>query len=196
MISSTSASSSAPTWSFDTSAEAGGGGVGADNSLPAPLAVSHEEAMHSLNPLQYVPVVGMVYRAATGETIPAPMRVAGAGLLGGPLGMLGAAFTALLEELIRMGPDLSRPSAPAGMMATGAEQGVQPVTPGTLTEGQYTTLATTIPDFLQSSQVGIASASDGAATSATAQAGQTGQAAYAQASMEWRRSQAVEKGLG
>ena len=77
--------------------------------------------LKSLNPLHHVPVVGMIYRAATGESIPTPMRVLGAGIVGGPVGALGAAFMSLLEELIRMGPDLSRPSTPADAAHTGGD---------------------------------------------------------------------------
>jgi hypothetical protein len=156
---------------------------GAD--LPQPLQVSHADMMHCLNPLQYVPVVGMIYRAVTGEHIPSTVQVAAAGITGGPLGMIASAFTMLFEELIKMGPDTSRPAAPAGMSVTGSEQGVQPVTPGTLSNGAYTTLATTVPDFLRS-------APDVAVAQNTAV---QGAAAYKTAMSDYQRSQWVEKGL-
>ena len=35
---------------------------------------------------------------------------------------------------------------------TGSEAGPQPVTPGTVPTGEYTTLATTEPEFLQNSE--------------------------------------------
>ena len=152
-----------------------------DNSLPVALDVSREEAMRGLNPLQHVPVLGTIYRAATGETIPTTMRVAGAAIVGGPLGALGAGFMSLVEALFKMGPDTSRPSVPVGMSQTGSEAGVQPVTPGTVSGADYVSLATTVPDFLQS-------------TPNTALA-QNGAAAYQSAEMEWLRSQSVEKGL-
>jgi hypothetical protein len=158
------------------------GGAESQGSLPVAIDVSKAELLHSLNPLQYVPVVGMVYREATGETIPTPMRVLGAGITGGGFGMIGAAFLSLLEELIRMGPDTSRPSTPAGMAQNGSEGGMEPVTPGTMAQGSYTTLATTTPQFLQS----------GLPNTAVVQNGTT---AYQQASMEWQRSQFLEKGV-
>lgn len=139
--------------------------------------------MRSLNPVHYVPVVGMIYRAVTGETIPAPMRVLGAGLTGGPLGALAAGFMGIVEALFTMKPDLSRPSAPAGMSATGSEAGVSPVTPGTLEAGAYTTLATSVPEWMQ-----------GTTMFAANEPGR-GAAAYQQASLEWRRSEALEKGM-
>ena len=129
----------------------GAGPIGPDQYWPQPLAVSRQELLGALNPLHHVPGVGMIYRAATGDTIPAPLRILGAGLVGGPLGALGAAFVSLVEALFRMGPDLSRPSSPAGLAATGSEAGMQPVSPGTLGPDAYLTLATTQPEFLQGS---------------------------------------------
>ena len=70
----------------------GAGPIGPDQLWPTAIHPSREEMMHALNPLHYVPVVGMIYRAATGETIPAPLRVLGAGITGGPVGMLLAGF--------------------------------------------------------------------------------------------------------
>lgn len=159
----------------------GAGPIGENGVWPQPLDVSPEQFIGGLNPLHHLPVVGMIYRAATGETIPSTMRVAGAGILGGLPGMLGAAFMGLLEELIRMGPDLSRPSVPAGMSQTGSEAAMEPVTPGTLSNGGYTTLATTTPEFLES-----------APNTALVQ---NGAAAYQSAALEWQRSQALEKGI-
>ena len=159
----------------------GAGPIGENAAWPQPVQVSGEEFLKSLNPLHHLPVVGMVYRAATGETIPTAVRVAGAGIVGGPLGMIGAALMSLFEELIRMGPDLSRPPVPAGMSQTGSEAGVEPVTPGTMSEGGYTTLATQTPEFLQS-----------APNTALVQ---TGTAAYQTAALEYQRSQMAEKGL-
>ncbi len=159
----------------------GAGPIGENGVWPVPLNVTRADFMHGLNPLQHLPVVGMIYRAATGEQIPSTMRVAGAGILGGPLGMLGAAFMGLLEELIRMGPDTSRPPTPVGMSQTGSEAGMEAVTPGTLTNGAYTTLATVTPEFLLNSpDIMLA---------------QNATSAYQSASTEYQRSQMLEKGL-
>jgi hypothetical protein len=79
-----------------------------------------------------------------------------------------------VSELIRLGPDTSRPAAPEGMSQTGSEAGVQPVSPGSITTpGGYTTLATTLPDFLGGGlPSGTAVAGDGTdAPSQIAQAG-------------------------
>ncbi len=166
------------TQTFDTGSEAGGPSGG----WPVALDVSRQDVMRGLNPLQHLPVVGMIYRAATSEQIPTTMRVAGAAVIGGPLGMIGAGLMSLFEAIFSMGPDTSRPAVPAGMSQTGSEAGVQPVTPGTMTDGAYTTLATTTPDFLQSGTPNTAIV-------------QNANAAYQSAALEWQRSQAVEKGL-
>ena len=130
----------------------GAGPLGPDQWWPTPSNITFDDVLHALNPLQHVPGVGMIYRAATGDTIPHPLRILGAGILGGPAGILGAALFGLVSELIQMGPDHSRPPVPAGFAMTGSEAGVEPVTPGTLPTGEYTTLATTQPEFLQNSE--------------------------------------------
>ena len=64
---------------------------------PAPVpgsegsGLSFREILSDLNPLQYLPVVGTLYRAVTGDTISRPLREAGSlvvsGLMGGPVGI-------------------------------------------------------------------------------------------------------------
>ncbi len=157
----------------------GAGPLGPDELWPQKVDVPFSDILKGLNPLHHVPGVGMIYRAVTGETIPPAMRIFGAGIMGGPAGIMGAAMMSLLEEIIRMGPDTSRPNAPAGMSATGNEQGVQPVTPGTLEAGQYTTLATTVPAWMQDP-----GQMPGPTPGATMLAAQ-----------EYRRAELLEKGL-
>src|SRR3954452_571815 len=65
------------------------------NSLPVAIEMSKEDLLKSLNPLHHLPLVGTIYRAATGENVPLPIRVLGAGITGGPAGMMGAAFMGL-----------------------------------------------------------------------------------------------------
>lgn len=77
-------------------------GVGAEQSWPIHGDTSFREMLHALNPLQHLPVIGTIYRAITGDTIPAPMRVFGsivAGLLtGGPIGMATGIIGCFLEQ--------------------------------------------------------------------------------------------------
>ncbi len=139
---------------FDTGSE-----TCPQGQLPGPAAFSDEEALHALNPLQHLPIIGMIYRQVTGESVPPPLSIAGSvvsgALFGGPLGILGSVVMNLAMELVRLGPDTSRPPVPEGMDVTGSEAAMRPVTPGSITApGGYTTLATVLPDFLGGVQRG------------------------------------------
>jgi hypothetical protein len=61
------------------------------------------EVLSDLNPLQYLPVVGTIYRAITGDVIPKPLREAGSlvvsGLLGGPAGVAMNLAMLALEKI-------------------------------------------------------------------------------------------------
>jgi hypothetical protein len=54
--------------------------------------VTFHQILSALNPLQYIPVVGTIYRAVTGDEIPEPVRRIGSliasFLMGGPVGAL------------------------------------------------------------------------------------------------------------
>jgi len=165
----------------------GAGPIGPDGAWPVAVTATREEILRGLNPLQHLPGVGMIYRATEGQGIPTTMRVLGAGIVGGPLGMLGAGFLGILGAMLTLPPDLSRPAAPAGMSATGSEQGVQPVSPGQLAEGAYTTLATVRPEWMEGTVQYAGEPGQGEMT--------RGAAAYQVAAMEYQRAQAVEKGL-
>lgn len=129
----------------------GAGPLSPDAAWPQPVSYSFGQVLSALNPLQHLPMIGNIYRAATHDEIPVPLKILGAGIFGGPLGILGAAVTELFTEIFAMGPDTTRPPAPAGMSVTGSEAPMQPVTPGTLGKGEYVTLATTQPDWLRAS---------------------------------------------
>ena len=137
-----------PTPQYQTVASAAGlppaAGPGPENGSPVALPMTFGELMGGLNPLHHLPVLGMVYRGATGDTIPAPLRILGAGIFGGPMGMVGAALTCLASEVFSMPPDMSRPALPSGMSQS-AEAGIQPGQSG---PGSYVTLATAVPDWL------------------------------------------------
>ena len=160
----------------------GAGPIGLTGLWPQPLDVPFSDVLKALNLLHHVPAVGTIDRAATGETIPALVRILGAGVFGGAIGILGAAVMSFVGKLFRMEPDLSRPPVPAGTSETGFQAPMNPVTPGTLKPGGYATLATNVPEFQQS-------------PTRLAGGAQRGHAAYRLASQEWLRSQALEKGL-
>ena len=82
-------------------------------TAPQKAANSHgfsfHELLSALNPLQYLPVVGTIYRAATGDTIPDAVRYAGSmmasGLLGGPVGLLSNLAVTLGEKVTGIDPE-------------------------------------------------------------------------------------------
>lgn len=59
-------------------------------SAPANHHASFHEVLSALNPLQYLPVIGTIYRAVTGDQIPEAVRRVGSlimsTLIGGPIG--------------------------------------------------------------------------------------------------------------
>jgi len=70
------------------------GAVNASGLKPQAAAPKHHFSFHALlsdlNPLQYIPVIGTLFRAITGDVIPEPVRDAGSlvfsTLIGGPIG--------------------------------------------------------------------------------------------------------------
>jgi len=85
-----------------------GASPGTEEWVPADAPYGLSAFLDGLNPLHHVPVVGMIYRAVTGEHIEAPVRIAGSvltsALYGGPLGVLGTVVLSFAEEIFRAGP--------------------------------------------------------------------------------------------
>jgi len=74
-----------------------------------PSDVSFSSILHALNPLQYLPVVGTIYRAITGDTLNEAVRGVGqtlvGGLLGGPIGAAIGAASALVQHFAHIDLD-------------------------------------------------------------------------------------------
>ena len=51
-----------------------------------------------INPLQHIPVVSNVYRAATGDSLSSAGRIIGGGLFGGPIGLLAGIGGSIVAE--------------------------------------------------------------------------------------------------
>jgi hypothetical protein len=90
---------------------------------------SFGQVLSMLNPLQYVPVVGMIYRAVTGDTIPEPVRVAGglafSALTSGPIGVVLSAATEVAERALGIDPDRIGHSVLASIGLAGPEGGAK-----------------------------------------------------------------------
>jgi hypothetical protein len=67
------------------------------------------EFLSDINPLQYLPVVGTIYRAVTGDVIPEALREGGSflvgGLLGGPIGLLTSIAETIAEKITGVDPE-------------------------------------------------------------------------------------------
>jgi hypothetical protein len=87
------------------------------------------DILSALNPLQYVPVVGNIVRALTGDAPPEPVRIAGSlafsALTGGPLGVALYAAVTAAEKLTGFDPDQFAHTALASLGLTGDAAPVQ-----------------------------------------------------------------------
>jgi hypothetical protein len=101
-------------------------------------ALSFGAVLRALNPLQYLPVVGTIYRVATGDAAPSGLRsavsvVAGV-LTGGPIGLLGSVVGALAEQLFHIEDRMraavvGSPSAPTAVPASAGPVPTSPEVP-------------------------------------------------------------------
>jgi hypothetical protein len=60
--------------------------------------LTFDDILDILNPLHHLPVIGPLYRAATGDTISAASRITGGALFGGPIGFATSFADTLLQE--------------------------------------------------------------------------------------------------
>jgi hypothetical protein len=86
----------------------------APQQVAQPVAAEHHTTFHeilsALNPLQYLPVIGTIYRTITGDQIPEPLRRIGSfivsAVIGGPIGAVINVATMAAEKII--GVDLDQ----------------------------------------------------------------------------------------
>jgi hypothetical protein len=117
---------------------------------PAAAARPHPSFFHrllsELNPLQYLPVIGTIYRAATGDVISPEARFAGSlvvsGLTSGPIGVAVNLGASALERLTGIDPDaigsrlladigIGSHAAPAHIYAKAGTKPAQPASAST-----------------------------------------------------------------
>jgi hypothetical protein len=93
---------------------------------PQPRDGFHE-FLSELNPLQYIPILGTIYRAVTGDVIPETARDVGSlvvsGLTGGPVGIAINLGTLAAEKITGIDPEKWGSAALAGV-------GIGTATPG------------------------------------------------------------------
>ncbi|MGD9601579.1 MAG: hypothetical protein AB7O21_14130 [Gammaproteobacteria bacterium] len=75
--------------------------------------LSFGDLIDLVNPLQHIPIVGQLYRQATGDTVAPLVRVAGGALFGGPLGAVLSLGGVLLERDPTPGAPGEAPSSAA-----------------------------------------------------------------------------------
>ena len=85
----------------------------------APQHWNFRQFLSELNPLQYIPVLGTIYRAVTGDTIPETAREAGSlvvsGLTGGPIGVAINLVMLAAEKITGVDPEKLGSEALAGI---------------------------------------------------------------------------------
>jgi hypothetical protein len=78
-------------------------------TVPTAKPWSFHELLSELNPLQYLPVVGTIYRSVTGDTIPEDVRTIGAlavsGAIGGPIGIATSLAALVIEKATGIDPE-------------------------------------------------------------------------------------------
>lgn len=103
--------------------------VTASGAAP-PSHLRFHDVLSALNPLQYLPVVGTIYRAMTGDTIPEALRIGGSmlvsGLLGGPIGLITNIATTIAERVTGIDPERIAHTVMAGLGLTAADPAAAP----------------------------------------------------------------------
>lgn len=83
--------------------------------------IQFSDVLSTLNPLQYLPVVGTIYRAITGDSVHPAFRVAASAALsfvvGGPVGLAATMIGVAAEEIIHGGPTSLPGAQPSALAA-------------------------------------------------------------------------------
>jgi hypothetical protein len=116
---------------------------------------SFHDFLSALNPLQYLPVIGTIYRAVTGDVVPEAVREGGSllvsGLLGGPVGLVISIATTIAEKATGIDPEKivadqlhgMAHTAEARIPAAQPAEAARPVQPAEATASAPTTVAMT-----------------------------------------------------
>src|ERR1700729_3761141 len=86
-----------------------GPALSVQTTTTAEHGLSFYDILSAMNPLQYLPIVGTIYRAVTGDVIPEALRRGGSmlvsGLLGGPIGLGINIATTIAEKATGIDPE-------------------------------------------------------------------------------------------
>lgn len=77
--------------------------VGADAAVP-PRGASFDDVLDTVNPLHHIPVVGMIYRGLSGDTIGGAAQIIGGALFGGPIGAIAGVASAIISRQTGQSP--------------------------------------------------------------------------------------------
>lgn len=75
----------------------GGPPLFGEEAAPMPAEGSFDDLLEAINPLQHMPGVGTIYRAATGNAAPIAARILVGTAISGPMGFLAGVASAVLE---------------------------------------------------------------------------------------------------
>ena len=83
--------------------------VGFDRQyVPQQGTITFDDLVTAANPLQHLPVVGMIYRGATGTTLAPPLAILGSMVVGaatgGPIGVFATIMMNFVQTIASMGP--------------------------------------------------------------------------------------------
>ncbi|MGA9315149.1 MAG: hypothetical protein WBV77_11025 [Solirubrobacteraceae bacterium] len=105
--------------------------------------------LNALNPLQYLPVVGTIYRAVTGDTIPEGLRIVGTLAVGaaisGPVGLVTGIAAIMAEKATGIDPDKILHRVAVGLGLTRDPPTVQVAAAPTPAEPAASTAQTPLP---------------------------------------------------
>ena len=136
-------------------------GAAQPRSPDADAGLSFGDVLSDLNPLQYLPVIGTIYRAITGDTIPRPLREAGSllvsGLMGGPIGvatnlamlgfekMTGIDLEEVEQRVITALTPSGSPALSGTLLQTAAVEGAGAATPSPINAASAAAMASAAP---------------------------------------------------
>jgi hypothetical protein len=166
----------------------------------APPAAAKPDNFHvllsELNPLQYVPVIGTLYRSTTGDTIPQASREIGGlvmgGLISGPFGVVTGLATLVLEKITGIDPERIGQTLLADIGIGHAPGPAAPDPPQPLPLNTPTPTPTAATKAAAAGDAGAATASAHAAGTAIAQPAAATQAVQ---SVAWSPSQLSAYGV-